>query len=42
MVDKQDLLKKMVDKALFGRENGRYSEKSTKRAADEQQARFEF
>ena len=27
MVDKQDLLKKMVDKALFGRENGRYYKK---------------
>jgi len=28
MVDKQDLLKKMVDKALFGRENGRYYKKN--------------
>ena len=24
VVDKQDLKQKMVDKALFGRENGRY------------------
>jgi len=32
----------MVDKLIFAEENGRYSEKSIKRAADEQQARFEF